>query len=157
MENKKKILFICLGNICRSSAAEEIMRQKLIDAGKGNEIIVDSAGLIDYHEGEKSDPRMLSHAYLRGYRITHLSRPISRKDFQTQDLIIGMDDSNIMRLRQMARGENELSKIHKITEYSKNYSPEIIPDPYYSNDSAFERVLDLLEDACNGLLEELLN
>ena len=155
MENKKKILFICLGNICRSSAAEEIMRQKLMNAGKENEVVVDSAGLIDYHEGEKSDPRMLSHAYLRGYRITHLSRPISRKDFQTQDLIIGMDDRNIMRLRQMARDENELSKIHKMTEYSQQYSPDYIPDPYYGSDSAFEHVLDLIEDACNGLLEAL--
>ncbi len=85
---KYKILFICLGNICRSSAAEEVMRSKIASAGLSSSVEVDSAGLIDYHEGEKSDPRMLRHAYNRGYKITHRSRPIQQEDFAYFDLLL---------------------------------------------------------------------
>lgn len=150
-----KILFVCLGNICRSSAAEEVMRQKLIQRGLSDKIEVDSAGLIDYHEGELSDYRMRHHAKMRGYNLTHRSRPICRSDYRLFDLIIGMDDNNIRGLQRGASNESEKEKIHKMTEYFVEYQTNSVPDPYYGGDSDFEYVLDLLEDACEGLIEAL--
>mgnify|MGYP003424105657 CR=1 FL=1 len=99
----KKILFVCLGNICRSCTAEEIMRTVLQREGLDREVLVDSAGLISYHQGEQADPRMRAHASRRGYHITHLSRPVCMTDFFDFDLIIGMDDSNISRLRPVSK------------------------------------------------------
>ena len=150
-----KILFVCLGNICRSSAAEEVMRQKLIQRGLSGNVEVDSAGLIDYHEGEFSDYRMRRHAKMRGYHLTHRSRPICRSDYQQFDLIIGMDDNNIRGLQRGASNDSEKEKIHKMTEYFVEYQANSVPDPYYGGDSDFEYVLDLLEDACEGLIETL--
>jgi len=152
---KLKILFVCLGNICRSSCAESVMRYKLEAYGLNTKVEVDSAGLIDYHEGELSDSRMIYHAKQRGYSLTHRSRPICREDFLGFDLIIGMDDSNINRLRGLCRNANEMNKIHKMTEYSIKYSVDSVPDPYYGTSQSFENVLDLLEDACEGLIQSL--
>ena len=150
-----RILFVCLGNICRSSAAESVMQSKLITYGLEKKVCVDSAGLIDYHEGELSDSRMIYHAKQRGYSLTHRSRPINKEDFQRFDLIIGMDDSNISRLRNLCKNANEKYKIHKMTEYSIDYSVDSVPDPYYGTSQSFETVLDLLEDACEGLIQSL--
>jgi protein-tyrosine phosphatase len=150
-----RILFVCLGNICRSSAAEEIMRQKLTSYELNGIVSVDSAGLIDYHEGELSDSRMRYHARQRGYILIHRSRPIAPSDFQKFDIIIGMDDSNMNRLRLLAPTTKTLQKVHKITEYSINYDVSSVPDPYYGGDSDFEYALDLLEDACEGLISEI--
>ena len=150
-----RILFVCLGNICRSSAAEEIMRQKLQSNGLENKVSVDSCGLIDYHEGELSDSRMRFHAKNRGYILTHRSRPICSSDFHTFDLIIGMDDSNIQRLLRLSPTPTASHKIHKMTEYITDYDVESVPDPYYGSDSAFEYALDLLENGCDGLLQSL--
>ena len=155
MEHRYNILFVCLGNICRSSAAEEVLRVKLKQAGMDNMVEVDSAGLIDYHEGELSDSRMRQHASRRGYTLTHRSRPIQRKDYEYFDLIIGMDDQNIQRLRRGARNDSELGKIHKMTEYFINKESDIVPDPYYGGSSGFELVLDLLEDGCDGIIQKL--
>lgn len=155
MDRKYRILFVCLGNICRSSTAEEVMRQKLINAGMNDKVEVDSAGLIDFHEGELADSRMRQHAKERGYNLTHRSRPITDDDYRRFDLIIGMDDQNIQRLRRRATNEEERGKIHKMTEYFVEKKSESIPDPYYGSAAAFRLVLDLLEDACNGLLEAI--
>ncbi len=150
-----KILFICLGNICRSSAAEGVMREKLESEGLSDKVEVDSAGLIDYHEGELSDPRMIKHARKRGYNLYHRSRPIRNEDFSRFDMIIGMDDSNIKRLHNLAPSAGLSQKIHKMTEYSQEYSVSSVPDPYYGGERDFEYVLDLLEDACEGLILEV--
>lgn len=150
-----KILFVCLGNICRSSAAEEIMRQQLVAAGLDTMVTVDSAGLINYHEGELTDPRMRDHAFRRGYKITHRSRPIQTADFQYFDLIIGMDHSNIQSLRRLAQTPQQKAKIHLITEFTLNTIADIVPDPYYGGPSGFEHVLDLLEDCTSGLVSYL--
>ena len=98
----KRILFVCLGNICRSVAAEEIMRTYLKRAGLEKGIEVDSAGISGYHEGDLADPRMRMHASRRGYHITHRSRPVRTEDFYEFDLILGMDDANIDALREKA-------------------------------------------------------
>ena len=118
--NKKyKILFVCLGNICRSSAAEEIMRTLIRRAGLEKDIRVDSAGILSYHQGELPDPRMRAHAARRGYTLTHRSRPVTTDDFYDFDLIIGMDDRNIDDLRDRAPGIEEEQKIRRMADYCR--------------------------------------
>ena len=151
----RKILFVCLGNICHSPAAEEIMRRLVADAGLDKEIVLDSAGLIDYHEGEPADGRMRAHAARRGYQITHLSRPVRYDDFFDFDLIVGMDDRNISRLKALAPGLDEERKVVRMTDYCRLKVADHVPDPYYGGASGFENVLDILEDACAGLLDTL--
>ena len=153
----KRILFVCLGNICRSCTAEEIMRTVLRREGMDQVVEVDSAGLIGYHQGEQADPRMRAHASRRGYHITHLSRKVRMTDFYDFDLIIGMDDSNISGLRDLAPSIEEEAKIHRMTEYCVNKVVDHVPDPYYGGAQGFENVIDILEDACEGLLETLRN
>ncbi len=152
---KKKILFVCLGNICRSPSAEGIMKKKVNEAGLEEFFEIDSAGIQGYHEGELPDLRMRSHAANRGYDLVSRSRPIKTKDFFYFDLIIGMDDSNIQHLMQKAPDLESRQKIHRMTDYSRKFGHDHIPDPYYGGHSGFELVLDLLEDACDGLLDEL--
>ena len=151
----RKILFVCLGNICRSPAAEEIMRRLVADAGLDKEIVLDSAGLIDYHEGEPADGRMRAHAARRGYQITHLSRPVRYDDVFDFDLLVGMDDRNISKLKALAPGLDEERKVVRMTDYCRLKVADHVPDPYYGGASGFENVLDILEDACAGLLDTL--
>ncbi len=151
----KKILFVCLGNICRSCTAEEIMRTLLCREGMDKAIEVDSAGLINYHQGEQADPRMRAHASRRGYYITHLSRPVRISDFDDFDLLIGMDDSNISGLHDLAPTLEAESKIHRMTEFCTREVVDHVPDPYYGGAQGFENVIDILEDACGGLLTQL--
>ncbi len=148
----KRILFVCLGNICRSSAAQTIMQRLVDEAGLSAEFEIDSAGLISYHEGEPADRRMRSHASRRGLRITHLSRPIRTTDFRHFDMIIGMDDSNMSQLHRLSPDLDTDAKLHRMTDYCLNMVADHVPDPYYGGDSDFELALDLLEDACQGLL-----
>ncbi|MBO4999217.1 MAG: low molecular weight phosphotyrosine protein phosphatase [Bacteroidaceae bacterium] len=148
-----KILFVCLGNICRSSSAEEIMRTFVKREGLEHQIEVDSAGILSYHEGELPDSRMRMHAYHRGYELTHLSRPVCTEDFFEFDLIIGMDDRNIQDLKDRAPSPETELKIRRMTDYCRNKQVDYVPDPYYGGASGFENVLDILEDACEGLLE----
>ena len=148
-----KILFVCLGNICRSAAAEAVMKKLVREQNLTPRFEIDSAGLINYHEGEPADPRMRAHAARRGYIVDSISRPIRTTDFFDFDLIIGMDDRNIDELKQRAPDLITETKIHRMTDYSRNKLYDYVPDPYYSGAEGFELVLDLLEDACAGLLE----
>ena len=151
-----KILFVCLGNICRSSSAEGVMKHLLEESGLGNEFVVDSAGISSYHQGELPDSRMRAHAIRRGYELTHRSRSVRTEDFYNFDLIIGMDDRNIDDLKDRAPSPEEWKKIHLMTEYCTRFThADHVPDPYYGGAEGFEYVLDLLEDACAGLLEHL--
>lgn len=149
----KRILFVCLGNICRSPAAEEVLRQKAKAAGVG--LAVDSAGLIDYHEGELPDARMRSHALRRGYRLTHRSRPVAAGDFERADLIVGMDNENVRALRRLAPGERERSKVVAAATFLTRHDAATIPDPYYGGPEGFERALDLIDDCCDGIIARL--
>lgn len=154
-KGKHKILFVCLGNICRSPSAEAVMKKLVKDARMENRIEIDSAGILGYHEGERADSRMRAHASRRGYQLDSISRPVRPSDFYDFDLIVGMDDRNITDLKQMAPDLETTGKIHQMTEYSRNKLYDYVPDPYYSGAEGFELVLDLLEDACAGLLDEL--
>lgn len=152
-----RILFVCLGNICRSPAAQGVM-QRLIDERKvsGN-FMLDSAGTYAGHAGELPDKRMRVHAARRGYDLTHHSRPVRALDFEDFDLIIAMDDSNYESLKNMAPSVEAERKIVRMIDFSRLHPHYYaIPDPYYEGASGFELVLDLLEDACAGLLESFL-
>lgn len=150
-----KVLFVCLGNICRSSTAEEVMRTYIRRAGLEKEIEVDSAGILSYHQGELPDERMRRHAIRRGYRLVHRSRPVTTDDFFVFDLILGMDDRNIQDLKDKAPDIESEKKIGRMTDYCRKSDASYVPDPYYGGAEGFENVLDLLEDACGGLLEKL--
>lgn len=156
MKNERKycILFVCLGNICRSAAAEAVMKrvvEKHMVENAENRFFIDSAGIISYHQGEPADPRMRYFAGKRGYDVTSISRPIRGADFEEFDLIVGMDDSNIDALREKADTVEQMSKIHKMTEFCISMEATHVPDPYYGGNEGFDRVMDLLEDACEGL------
>lgn len=156
--NKKyKILFVCLGNICRSSSAEGVMKHLVEEAGLEERFVIDSAGILSYHQGELPDPRMRAHASRRGYDLTHRSRPVRISDFYDFDLIIGMDDRNIEDLKERAPSVETERKIRRMTDYCTRFTQaDYVPDPYYGGAEGFEYVLDLLEDACAGLLQELI-
>lgn len=147
-----KVLFVCLGNICRSPAAEAIFSDY---AHKHQlKVTVDSAGTSNWHEGEKADQRMRTHARSRGYDITSLSRPfLPASDFDRFDLIVPMDDQNYYDLRAQARTQDDVDKIMKVSELIKSSSYTYIPDPYYGGASGFDLVIDLLEDVSENLCE----
>lgn len=132
------------------------MKQLVEREGRQEEFVIDSAGILSYHQGELPDPRMRSHAARRGYQLTHRSRPVSTDDFLEFDLIIGMDDRNLEDLRQLAPTLETEKKICRMTDYCRHH-PEAdhVPDPYYGGSAGFDLVLDLLEDACQGLLDTL--
>lgn len=131
------------------------MRRILRREGRDAEIVVDSAGIHSYHQGELPDERMRMHAARRGYELTHRSRPVRIEDFYESDLIIGMDDRNIDGLRERAPSPEEAKKIHRMSEFAVRKTFDHVPDPYYGGASGFENVLDILEDACEGVLEGL--
>ena len=155
MSDKTKILFVCLGNICRSPAAEEIMRQQANRAGLGAEVVVDSAGTYGGHAGSLPDERMREAAAVRGYNQTSRSRQLKRTDFDDFDMVVVMDDANYERVHRMAPTREDAQKIFRMTEFCRQYEATHIPDPYYEGRRGFEHVLDLLEDACGGLLDEI--
>lgn len=146
------ILFVCLGNICRSSAAEEVFRRLVTERGLAEAFHIDSAGLIDYHEGELSDPRMRSHAARRGYRLTHRSRPVREADFTRFDYIVGMDHDNMRQLQRRAAATASTARLLLMADFLTHHNSSTIPDPYYGGPEDFDHVLDLLEDATEGLL-----
>lgn len=155
----KKILFVCLGNICRSPGAEAIMKARIKQAHLESEFYIDSAGLYSGHAGSLPDERMRRHAAKRGYILDSRARTFyPTADFAEFDMIIGMDEQNVAALQNMAVDEKEKAKIFKMTDFClKPTSYTIIPDPYYEGPDGFELVLDLLENAVEGLFQKCLN
>ncbi len=150
-----KLLFVCLGNICRSPMAETVFRKRVAELGLKNEISIDSAGTAGYHEGELADARMRKHAEKRGYSIASRSRKVRMEDFENFDKIIAMDNSNVRDL-QLNCPKEYWQKIVKMTDYATRHTLTEVPDPYYGGEAGFELVIDLLEDASEGLLKEIL-
>lgn len=150
-----KILFVCLGNICRSPSAEAVFRSYIEEKGAAKDFVVDSAGTSAYHQGEPADQRMQKHAVKREYDLTSISRQFISSDFDNFDLIVAMDDSNYYDLKELASTREEEKKIVKMTDFSRRFDYDHIPDPYFGGSEGFELVLDLLEDAAEGLYKEL--
>lgn len=146
-----------MGNICRSPAAEGIMRSLVTEAGMQNDIYIDSAGTIDYHSGECVDSRMMRTALNRGYDLnTHRARMFNpESDFKNFDYILTMDNSNYSDIIRLDKSRKYLSKIFKITSFCKKYNEDEVPDPYFGGTLGFEYVIDLLEDACSNLLKRI--
>ncbi len=156
VREKYKVLFVCLGNICRSPAAQGVMQRLIDERGLTERFFLDSAGTYGGHAGELPDRRMRVHAQRRGYNLTHRSRRVTCSDFEDFDLIVSMDASNRYNLENMAATVEESQKIVMMADYIRHYEHyDHIPDPYYEGAEGFELVLNLLEDACEVLLDEL--
>lgn len=152
----KRILFVCLGNICRSPAAEGVMQHLIDQQDLGTEIEVDSAGTSGYHLGEPADKRMRQAAKSRSMELTSLSRMVSTRDLERFDWIIAMDGDNYRELHRLAEGANEHIKMMSDYLPEDGRWPKDVPDPYYGGPEGFDHVLDMLEAACPGLLQEVL-
>lgn len=156
MSIMKQVLFVCLGNICRSPSAEAVFNAMIDNRGLQSELKCDSAGTAAYHAGDQADYRMKQFAQKRGYRLTSISRPVDPEtDFDRFDYLIGMDSQNVRDLKAVARNENDRKKISLMTDYCSGGKYSSVPDPYYGGAAGFELVLDILEDACNGLIRKL--
>ena len=152
----KRVLFVCLGNICRSSAADEIMRQKVAAAGLEEEFDIDSAGTYGGHAGELPDPRMRAAGKRRGYNFTHRSRKVRSEDFERFDLLLAMDDSVYESLSRLAPTVEALQRLERMADYiPAHFGFDYVPDPYYEGAEGFELVLNMLEEGCDTLLERL--
>lgn len=158
METKKKtkMLFVCLGNICRSPAANGILEQMVAQRGLQDRIFVDSAGTYSGHRGSLPDPRMRRAALERGYNLTHRARTVSEDDFYDFDMIIVMDDNNYERVSRLAPERKYLDKLYRMAEFTTQY-PEYsyVPDPYYEGAEGFYLVLNMLENGCEEILKKL--
>ena len=150
-----KVLFVCLGNICRSPAAEGVMKHLLAEQGVDG-LHVDSAGTSAYHEGERADSRMIEHAYKRGIDLTSISRGLRPSDLDEFDYIIAMDRSNLSGIRSLAK-EHHHEKIFLMSAFCTKYDNEEVPDPYYGGAEGFEFVLDMVTDGCLGLIAHIKN
>ncbi|XP_006851550.2 uncharacterized protein LOC18441369 [Amborella trichopoda] len=158
------VLFVCLGNICRSPAAEGVFRDIVKKKELSSKVKIDSAGTMDYHEGNPADSRMRSAAKKRGIEITSISRPIRPSDFKEFDLILAMDKQNradildaYTRWKQReSLPPNATDKVKLMCSFCKKHKETEVPDPYYGGPQGFEQVLDILEDACETLLHTIL-
>lgn len=150
-----KVLFVCLGNICRSPAAQGVFEQILSKQGRSGDFLVDSAGTSSFHTGALADARMREKALQRGFELISRSRQVTNQDFESFDYIVAMDDSNYFNLLNLAN--NPQAQVVKMVDYlSANFSDfNEIPDPYYGETQGFNLVLDLLEDACLGLYQSI--
>ncbi len=150
-----RVLFVCLGNICRSPTAEGVFRAMVARAGLGAEVVIESAGTSASHAGEGADRRTVRHASQRGYDLSgHVARQVRDEDFAGFDLILAMDAQNLAELRDRCPPEHA-RKLRLFLDYGMRGGPREVPDPYTGGSHAFERVIDLVEEAAFGLLEQV--
>tara|TARA_Y100001968_G_scaffold122048_1_gene111087 strand:- start:160 stop:633 length:474 start_codon:yes stop_codon:yes gene_type:complete len=155
----KKVLFVCLGNICRSPAAEGVFKQKIKERDLEKCFVVDSAGTGGWHVGKLADPRMRETALSRDIELTSRSRKIEEEDLYAFDHILVMDNDNLDAVKSLIKDhQNHVnSKIKLILSYSKKFQLEEVPDPYYGGQDGFDKVLDLLDDAIEGLIDSIID
>ena len=150
-----KVLFVCLGNICRSPAAEGVFLNLLSEHGLEKLVYVDSAGTSGYHVGEPADARMIEHAKKRGTHLPSRARKFVPADFEEFDYILTMDRNNYWDVRSQTQDEQEKAKVIPFTDFCRRFDITEVPDPYFGGDAGFEHVLDIVEDASQGLLEKI--
>jgi len=151
---KVGVLFVCMGNICRSPTAEGVFRHFAAEAGMSDSLLIDSAGTHAYHVGEPPDRRAQAAAARRGFDLSGIrARRVSSEDFERFQLIIAMDEDNLFNLRDRA-GNLLGGEMRLFLDFSESGEREV-PDPYYGGSAGFERVLDLVEDASRGLLDHI--
>lgn len=149
----KSVLFVCMGNICRSPTAEGIFRKLVSNAGRAAEFEIDSAGTIGYHAGSPADSRMRSAASGRGYELESVARRIVPGDFDRFDWIVTMDEENFSNVTSMDPGSRAC--VVRMCDYCEVHQVSEVPDPYYGGEQGFHTVIDILEDACGNLLRRL--
>ncbi|MES2439259.1 MAG: low molecular weight protein-tyrosine-phosphatase [Verrucomicrobiota bacterium] len=150
-----RVLFVCLGNICRSPAAEIIFRQQAADAGRAEEFEIDSAGTIGHHAGSPPDSRMSETLQRKGYAIAGRARRLAEDDLKTFDLIVTMDETNLSDVQRLDKTGRLHPKIRAFVSYCRTHDDLRVPDPYYGGQRGFDHVIALLEDGCAGILESL--
>lgn len=155
MNKEIKVLFVCMGNICRSPTAEAVFRHYVENAGMVEQIRIDSAGTHDYHIDAPPDSRAQRVAQQRGYDMSQIrGRQVDENDFQRYDYVLAMDKTNLSLLRGVTPPGSKV-QARLFLEYARHHSEREVPDPYYGNGDGFERVLDMVEDAAEGLLQEI--
>ncbi len=147
-----RVLFVCLGNICRSPAAEIIFRKLVIDAGREGEFEIDSAGTIGHHRGAPADARMAASLESKGYCVEGKARQILTADLAHFDLIVTMDESNLADVRSLDSTGTHHAKIRPLVGFCQDHDDLRVPDPYYGGQRGFDHVIRLLEDGCAGIL-----
>ncbi len=152
------VLFVCMGNICRSPTGEGVFRHYVTTKGRGASIHIDSAGTIDYHAGSPADSRMREAAASRGYRLDSIARVVRSEDLQIFDLVIAMDHDNLDALLRLSDGYS--ADIQLLGAFlpgvASNAEAPAVPDPYYGGGDGFERVIDMIENACPAILDHCL-
>ncbi|HZW86209.1 MAG TPA: low molecular weight protein-tyrosine-phosphatase [Gallionella sp.] len=149
------VLFVCMGNICRSPTAEAVFRHYVENAGLTGRILIDSAGTHDYHIGSPPDLRARRAAQQRGYDLSGLrGRQVEKGDFHRFDYVLAMDRTNLAILDRLAPPDS-VKKAQLFLEYARHHNEREVPDPYYGGADGFERVLDMVEDAAEGLLQHI--
>jgi len=155
MNSRKRVLLVCMGNICRSPTAEGVLRRQVEDRGLAAVIDVDSAGTHGYHVGEAPDARAIAAAARRGYDLRKLrARKLRREDFAAFDLVLAMDRDNLANLLDICPPEYR-HRVSLFLAYARRAPTDEVPDPYYGPEAGFDLVLDLVEDAALGLIETL--
>ncbi|MGV0023690.1 low molecular weight protein-tyrosine-phosphatase [Phormidesmis priestleyi] len=147
-----QVLFVCLGNICRSPSAENIMNHLIKQAGLSDQIVCDSAGTSSYHIGSPPDRRMNAAAKLRGIELVGRARQFTKSDFEDFDLILAMDRDNYKEICAVDRSGKHAHKVRLMCDFCTRHTLRGVPDPYYGGEEGFNQVIDLLLDACEGLL-----
>ena len=151
-----RVLFVCMGNICRSPAAEIIFRKQVDDAGLAGAIDIDSAGTIGYHAGKGPDPRMADTLRRRGYPVAGRSRQVTAEDLADFDLVLAADPENLADLRRLDRAGRHRDKLRLLADYCVGQEATHVPDPYYGGPEGFVEVLHMIEEAADGLVDDLL-
>lgn len=153
--NMKRILFLCMGNICRSPAAHCVFQHLVNEAGLSDHFEIESAGTIGFHVGQPPDTRMQQVLRSRGIPVIGRSRQLEPFDLEYYDLILAMDQDNLEGALALARGEAQRAKVKRFCDYCTQRRASEVPDPYYGGSRGFEDVMDLIEDGCRGLLARL--
>lgn len=149
-----RLMFVCLGNICRSPAAQAVMQVLVQDRNVADRFEIDSAGTASYHLGKLPDSRMIAAGAKRGFKLTSLAKAITPEHIANRELVLAMDRDNLNHIRRMSK--QDLQNVRLLSDYLDETWPRDVPDPYFGSDAGFEAVLDMLEAACPKILDDCL-